>query len=304
MKFFQTVREFFLEKKVLYFLFCNIPQMIDHKEKEKENLKKNEEECKQNKIKIIENFSSIDKTIDMKNKLNPFEKNLLIKKNSEKIEKFLSCDIFNNFDKDNYEKDIEEEKRGTDCVENEQKIKKSIPLISNKIKLDNNAKTSDNKANPLNNNIIFLDNNIKSQSNENNNDKDNYSNDINKRNHSNILNLELTSDKEKLSFHSIANLNNDSPKELRINNPKLQKKEKSFILPYNKNSAKELNLEKSEKKIPIDLNLRKCPSETCKFNSNKLVFTIGANKDRDLAFNSMMQQPLSKFSLEFENKKK
>ena len=288
---FSTVREFFLEKNVLYYLFCNIPPKINDEEKEKEIEKKNEEESKQIELEINNNSLCKEVNNKMKDKINPFEISLSKQKCSADIGKIVNTKIFS--DITNEENVIRIGRRGSDCIEDKEKLKNrnnNISTISNKIRLDNDVKK--NNINQLNKDIHLLEktpiNKVNNSLNMNNN-IDNSSNDINKRNNSNLSNIpNLTplSNNEKMSFYLISNINKGSSKDLKemIENSK-QIKEKSLLPSYNKNSAKELNSEKSDKKAKINLELTKYPSECFKYNSNKIVSKIFGSTEQQLALN-------------------
>ena len=205
---FSTTREYFLQKKVLYFLFCSIPPFIQEKKslititKNKENKEKEEQkDVISNNIDISRGISN---DIKIKRNIDNIEKELI----QMNVTNILNKDIKNKITSGEITNKINIERKPSETVDNEKtEISNNIFLIEKNININNENKINQNNIDKLNK--IF--NNIKINTKDILNDK---------RNSSNVF----VSEKDSYnSYSNHSNINNDSSKTLFEKN-----KEKNF----------------------------------------------------------------------------
>ena len=167
---FSTAREYFLQKKILYLLFCNIPPFIEEKEKTScKNLNINKEEMELG-IQIQNSISRrISNDVSIKCKEN------LLKSNNN-LEKVLSSGI------------IEQLKQIPDNLSRNQIERKPSESTKDEIK---------NKSN--NNNILIIADKIKKNNQQSENNKNNDNNKINEILTNNFMNQEYDGTKRRSS---------------------------------------------------------------------------------------------------------
>ena len=300
---FSTVREFFLEKKLLYFLFCSIPPNI----KDKDNNSKSPDNNEESKIRETSSVRGISN--DAKLKSNPFlQVNLLKNKFQNNIEKVFSSEIESKIKAEDFQVDSKKlERKVSEHLDNENNTKlqkksnfSSIlssvtppvtPLIKN---ISDKEKKDEEEIKKLN----LLVNNIKKTYSE----ETSKSKNPNQRNLSNFINMKNNENKEDEEIHSNSNINNILSKELGdIPKPEIIKA--NFTLSQNNNEPFSPNTEKSEIQgenlISPDNDGEF--NKALKFYSNKLISKVKEDTEHKIESNREQSKsiiPPSNFQLE------
>ena len=283
---FSTCREYFLQKSLLYFLFCNIPPFIKDKDKDKDKqIIKNTNTNKDiitNDILLITRGSSNDLKIP----------NILVdqklKRNTLNLEKTLSNDYI--IKKNDYNiKRKASETPEKDKKLNNQKPNNNISTISNNYFINKDLKNNKQNISKLNS---ILNNNLKNNLN-NQNDKLHISKSKErniKRNLSNMTNnfILTKSNKEKISYHSYSNAKKPSKglykkSNLRNNNISTFKTYEQEIQIFEEPSTLDtpdinhINI----KKIHSDIDRHNLNLISTKFLSNKSIIKINESEEKN-----------------------
>ena len=255
---FSTCREYFLQKKVLYFLFCNIPTFIKGKEKTScKNFILNKEEMELNSLKNKQLILSRKISNEERNKYNLLDKDNIYKNNNvnnENISNKLKFSQIKSQEISQKKEEDEIQRKVSETTQKEKKLKNqsnnNIFFISDKIlNLDKKTDNS-NDINKLND---IINRNITQPNNTINRRASNYI----KRNSSYITakleknnnNKAYSSNKEKIPYHSYSNINESS--NFMFNNPKLEKNETKSKITINKYDEKDIQKEEINKKENI-----------------------------------------------------
>ena len=243
---FSTAREYFLQKKVLYFLFCSIPPFISDDSKDNNSQKNpviNKDKPKNTDIQKNKSlFLSRQITNIQKQKNNLLENTGINRKNTSKHMSIINNQILSNIKSHGTQETINInslKKKPSKSPESEQKSKNqnnNISLISNKFNSNINLTTFNNIQKKLLVINKHNSNNSKSKS--------------SKRNFSHFFNKKRNSDsyyKEKISNHSYS-INKDKTK-LVFNKSNYQE-----LLTNKKYEEKDINLENPLKKQNYKVN--------------------------------------------------
>ena len=284
---FTTVREFFLEKKLLYFLFCNIPPIIKEKEKSKKNIQIQIEDSIQ---KINNNFFDSLRGVsnDMELKLNQNQlgkKNILKKKSSINLDEIINKNAFKNIISGGVNNENEIERKASENMKNRDSTKINISIISNSSLLNKEVNDSNNNINNIKtpNNIVDIDKPF-------NHDE--------KRNLSiiaNISNLKYLPNEEKKSYHSSIAYESSNDLKEKFKDEKI---ESNNFLSRNKKSNSIYIKKSSEKSEKIknmnnntDSEFKNHILDYSKYYSNKIV---------SKAVEKQKNNNLSNFELEYK----
>ena len=249
---FSTAHEYYLQKNVLYFLFCSIPPIIKEKKTSiNEEYKKNEN----NKIANFEISRGISNDIKIKRNTENI-KELIMNPNNL----YLSKDIKNKIISEEIDNKIKLERKISNNVEIENKNINNISLIEKNLNISNDSQLNKDQIEQLNKII----NNMQINKNDLLN---------NKRNSSNII----ISEKDSYnSYSNTSNINNESSKalfeknkekikiNLNLNNIKLHKNSSE----NNENKTLQLIEKMLNNKNDLNLSLGKTSSEWNKNKSN------------------------------------
>ena len=317
---FSTAREYFLQSKVLYFLFCNIPPFLKEIEKEKKKEKtssKNLNITKEEMELSIKYHNSIARRIS--NDISIKNKESLLKESN--LEKVLSGDVFEQIKQipdDLFRNEIE--RKASESTTNEQKNKNNnILIIADKIKQNNQLSEQKENVDKKKFNEIIINNFIDQELEGTKRRSSNYV----KRNQAYYKGLENnksnlnknanSNNKEKKSFLSSSNSNETSS---HIDN-KYYNHEKEINLSINQKVETKPIFDKKINDITkynnhlFDFENKKSSLETIqnntnqkialKYSSNKSILNLHGINDEKIDQNVQWKQEnadISKYELE------
>ena len=305
---FSTAREFFLQKQVLFYLFCNIPPFLKEKEKEEEekektsckNLNINKEEMELN----IQYQNSIARRIS--NDVSIKNKESLLKLNS--LEKVLKSEDFEQLKQisDNLSRNQIERKASESTKAEQQNKNNNIIIIADKIRQNNQKYENNKKINTKKFDEIITNNFIDKEYGSIKRRASNYV----KRNQmfykglenikSNFNKIANSTNKEKKSFLSSSNYNETSShidnkyynNDKEINLSLNQKDEVKSLFDKNRNNNQNnnnnfLDIKKSSSEmIKTNINQR----QILKFSSNKSILNLKGLNDEKIDQNVQWKQ--------------
>ena len=298
---FSTCREYFLQKTLLYFLFCNIPPFIKDKDKEKDKDKDKDKQIikntNTNKDIITNDTLSLTRGASNEIKIPNVLVDEKIKRNSLKLENGLSEEVINNFKNNDFiikENDFNIERKASETSEknkklNNQKNNNNISIISNNSFINKDLKNNNQNISKLNS---ILNNNLNNNLN-NQNDKVHISKSKErniKRNLSNMTNnfILTKTNKEKISYHSYSNAKKPSKglfkkSNLRNNNISTFKTYEQEVQIFEEPSTLDTQgiNHIDIKKIHADIDRHNLNLISTKFLSNKSIIKINEPEEKN-----------------------